>query len=82
MYSYAHANVASLPHQSESQRLMFRQIPRSAALPGDLIFYGQPAYHVAIYAGGNMQYSATDPAEGVRYQAIYSSDVTFGTIWH
>jgi hypothetical protein len=29
-----------------------------------------------------MQYSAATPRDGIRYQHIWSRDITFGTDWH
>lgn len=83
-YVYSTAHVSTLVHNAEGQRRQARAISRSAARPGDLVFYlsGGTAYHVAIYAGNGMQYAAATPADGVRYQAIWSSYVTFGTTWH
>jgi cell wall-associated NlpC family hydrolase len=56
-----------------------RRVSRAAARPGDLIFYlgGGGAYHVAIYAGHDMQYAAATPRDGIRYQHIWSSHVEF-----
>ena len=84
MWVYAHAGVGSLPHNSEAQRQMFRAIARDQARPGDLIFYmaGGSSYHVAIYAGGNLQYAAPATGQDVKIETIWSSDVVFGTIWH
>ena len=84
MWVYAHAGVANLPHNSEAQRLVFRQISQAAALPGDLIFFmsGGTSYHVAIYAGGNLQYAAPAPGQDVKVETIWSSAIVFGTIWH
>ena len=84
MWVYSHAGVANLPHNSEAQRLIFRQIPQSAAQPGDLIFYmaGGTSYHVAIYAGGNLQYAAPATGQDVKIEPIWSSDIVFGTDWH
>jgi cell wall-associated NlpC family hydrolase len=84
MWVYSHAGVANLPHNSEAQRLVFRQIPQSSALPGDLIFYmsGGSSYHVAIYAGAGMQYAAPAPGQNVKVESIWSSDILFGTTWH
>jgi cell wall-associated NlpC family hydrolase len=84
MYVYARAHVRSLVHSAEGQRRSMRQISRSRARPGDLIFYmsGGSAYHVAIYAGHGDQYAAATPADGVRYQGIWSRSVVFGTDWH
>lgn len=87
MYAYQQANVADLPHQSEQQRHVayMHHITRAQARPGDLVFYfdgGGGAFHVAIYAGHGYQYSAADPADGIRYQPIWSSNVEFRTDWH
>ncbi len=86
MYAYQQADVASLPHNAQSQRHVryMHRISRSQARPGDLVFYlsGASAYHVAIYAGHGYQYAAATPRDGVRYQAIWSRDVVFGTDWH
>lgn len=83
-YVFSKAGIASLPHNAEAQRHHVRHISRRAAKPGDLVFYlsGGSAYHVAIYAGHGMQYSATNPQQGVTHSKIYSSNVVFGTDWH
>lgn len=86
LYSYRRARVSSLPHNAEAQRHVrhMHLIRRSNARPGDLVFYlaGGSAYHVAIYAGHGMQYSAADPSDGIRYQRIWSSNVEYRTNWH
>ena len=81
---YRQAGIANLVHNSEAQREQMRIIPGSQARPGDLIFYmsGGSAYHVAIFAGGGMQYAANVPGGGVVYQGIWSNDIEFGTDWH
>ncbi|MCU1658998.1 MAG: hypothetical protein JWO57_3654, partial [Pseudonocardiales bacterium] len=83
-YVYRQAKVASLPRTAEQQRRAMRIIPASLARPGDLVFYlgGGGAYHVAIYAGGGMQYAAATPRDGIRYQHVWSSAVQYGTDWH
>ena len=43
---------------------------------------GGYAYHVAVYAGGGKQYAAATERDGVRYQAVWSSYVQYGTDWH
>lgn len=84
MFVFRKAGVASLPHNAEAQRRRMHHVSRAHARPGDLVFYMSDgtAYHVSIYAGHGMQYSATDPAEGVRHQHISSRNVVFGTDWH
>jgi hypothetical protein len=86
MYAYRRAGVARLPHNAEAQRHArhMHRISRSHARPGDLIFYlsGGAAYHVAIYVGHGIQYSAATPRQGVRRQHIWSRNVEFRTDWH
>jgi cell wall-associated NlpC family hydrolase len=83
---YAHAHVAALPHNAEAQRRVghMRHVSQAQARPGDLVFYfsGGGAYHVAIYAGHGQQYAAATPQDGIRYQAVWSSDVEYRTNWH
>lgn len=83
-YVYSHANVHWLTHNADGQRRAMRRLYLSQARPGDLIFYmsGGYAYHVAIYAGHGMQYSAATTRDGVRYQAVWSTNVRYGTDWH
>jgi cell wall-associated NlpC family hydrolase len=56
----------SLPHYSYSQYGSTRHISRSDLRPGDLLFYfGGSAHHVAMYIGGGMMVSASNPRDGV-----------------
>ncbi|HJQ41923.1 MAG TPA: C40 family peptidase [Jatrophihabitantaceae bacterium] len=84
LYAYEKAHVKNLPHNAESQREAMRLLSRSTARPGDLVFYmsGGTAYHVAIYAGSGWQYAAATPADGVRFQRVWSSAVQYRTDWH
>ena len=43
----------SLPHSSRAQYNYGKSIARKDLLPGDLVFFGKPISHVAIYVGGN-----------------------------
>jgi cell wall-associated NlpC family hydrolase len=86
-YVYGHYGK-SIPRTAQEQFDHFRSESRSRAWGGDLVFFHEnsspssPVYHVAIYEGGNHIVSATDPAEGITWQTIWSPDVTFGTITH
>jgi cell wall-associated NlpC family hydrolase len=86
-YVYGHYGK-SIPRIAEDQFLHFRRESRSRAWGGDLVFFhvnsnpNSYVYHVGIFEGGNHMVSATNPAGGIRWQTIYSSDVTFGTITH
>jgi len=86
-YVYGHYGK-SIPRTAQEQFEHFRSESRSKAWGGDLVFFHEnsspesPVYHVAIYEGGNHIVSATDPAQGIAWQTIWSPDVTFGTITH
>jgi cell wall-associated NlpC family hydrolase len=86
-YVYHHEGK-SIPRTAEEQFLSFRRESQSKAWGGDLVFFHEDSdpnsyvYHVAIYEGGNHIVSATDPSQGIAWQTIWSSDVTFGTLTH
>lgn len=50
---------------------------KSAAKPGDLVFWGDPAHHVAFYYGGGKILEAPQPGELVKIANLYDSP-TFG----
>ena len=54
----------SLPHSSRAQYSYGKSIARKDLLPGDLVFFGKPISHVAIYLGGNRMLHA--PHTGAR----------------
>jgi len=63
----------SLPHYSRSQFGATRHISRSELRPGDLLFYfGYGAHHVAIYIGGGLMVSASNPGAGVQIIGAWS----------
>ena len=86
-YVYGHYGK-SIPRTAEDQFLHFRRESRSRAWGGDLVFFhvnsnpNSYVYHVGVYEGGNHMVAATTPAGGIRWETIWSSDVTFGTITH
>ena len=48
-------------------------IPWSQAAPGDLLFWGSPAHHVAIYAGGGQMVEEPKPGLNARKIGIWGS---------
>ena len=53
-WAWAHAGV-SLPHSSRMQYGATTRISRADLQPGDLVFFGSPIHHVAMYIGdGNV----------------------------
>jgi cell wall-associated NlpC family hydrolase len=75
---------------SQAQFLEFKRISKSAARPGDLVFFHDTSnlssyvYHVGVYEGGNNMVAATTPSGGVKYQSFTwaGNTVSFGTITH
>jgi cell wall-associated NlpC family hydrolase len=89
-YVYRHGG-RSIQRTAEAQYLEFKRIAKSAAIPGDLVFFhdtsspGSYVYHVGVYEGGNsMMVAAATPSQGVVFQSFTwgGNTVTFGTITH
>lgn len=56
---------------SETSRVAFENIR-----PGDLLFYGDPIHHVALYIGDGQMIEAPETGKNVRYASIYRRDYT------
>ncbi|CEI30280.1 NlpC/P60 family protein [Propionibacterium freudenreichii] len=63
----------TLPRTAAEQQQEGHQITAEQAQPGDLIFYGDPAYHVAIYIGNGRMVSADNEQDGINTEAVYGS---------
>jgi cell wall-associated NlpC family hydrolase len=62
----------SLPRISWQQQKVGTAVPSLAqAQPGDLVFFGQPAYHVAIYLGGGKMIQAPEPGKVVEIANVH-----------
>ncbi|WP_315298261.1 tape measure protein [uncultured Actinomyces sp.] len=48
-------------------------IPWTQAAPGDLLFWGAPAHHVAIYAGGGQMIEEPKPGLNARHTGIWGA---------
>ncbi|TPG14141.1 hypothetical protein EAH86_17130 [Pedococcus bigeumensis] len=66
----------SLPRTAEAQRQATTRV--SSPQPGDLVFFGSPAYHVGIYAGNGMMWDSPRSGKAVALRSIWSSSVTYG----
>jgi cell wall-associated NlpC family hydrolase len=60
----------SIPRTAEAQRAASTKV--SNPVPGDLIFFGFPAYHVGIYAGGNMMYDSPRTGKATGLHVIWT----------
>ncbi len=77
--SYVFAQVGiSLPRTAAAQQAY--ATPVSNPQPGDLVFWGYPAYHVGIYAGNGMVYDAGNPSVGVTYRSVFSGVSGYGRV--
>jgi cell wall-associated NlpC family hydrolase len=75
-WAWAHAGV-SLPHSSRMQYATTTRITRAQLQPGDLIFYGSPIHHVAMYIGGTRVVEAPYSGSNVRVRedGLLRSDI-------
>jgi cell wall-associated NlpC family hydrolase len=60
----------SLPHNAAAQQSMTHSVSLSAMQPGDLVFFGSPAYHVGIYIGGGRMIAAPHTGTVVQIQSL------------
>jgi len=64
----------SLPHSAADQQAMLPNVPLSQLAPGDLVFVGYPAHHVAIYEGGGKVIHAPHTGTVVQEASVWSLD--------
>jgi peptidoglycan DL-endopeptidase CwlO len=74
MRAWAQAGV-SLPHSSQAQFGVGRQVTRAELRAGDLIFRNSPISHVALYVGNGMQVAATHTGSTVKYQSAWQGTI-------
>ncbi len=60
----------SLPHSSRMQASSSPRVSRSQLRQGDLVFFGSPISHVAIFVSGDTVIGAPTTGDVVRYQSI------------
>jgi cell wall-associated NlpC family hydrolase len=71
MYAWRAGGV-SLPHSAAMQYSAIPHVAISQLQPGDLVFFGSPAYHVGIYVGNGNMIAAPHTGDVVKIEAIYS----------
>ena len=76
-YVYKQAGL-SIPRTSSQQQAYMKRT--SSPQPGDLVFFGSPATHVAIYAGGNLMISADHPGTVVKKENMWTTPTGYGTL--
>ncbi len=71
-WAYSQAGV-ELPRTAAEQQQVGVRVPSLAqATPGDLVFYGQPAYHVGIYLGNGLMVNAPEAGQTVSIAPVGS----------
>jgi cell wall-associated NlpC family hydrolase len=75
MYAWAAAGV-SLPHSSAMQMSSGTRVSISSMQPGDLVFYGSPVHHVALYVGSGQVIHAPQSGDVVRYASVNMMPIT------
>jgi cell wall-associated NlpC family hydrolase len=73
MWAWAQAGM-SLPHSSAAQYAATPTVSQGDWQPGDLLFYGSPIHHVALYIGGGQTVEAPYTGATVRIASAARSD--------
>jgi cell wall-associated NlpC family hydrolase len=68
-----------LPRTAAEQAAAVRHVPRSQAMPGDLVLFPGGG-HIAFYLGNNMMLDAPHTGTVVQIRKIYSASVSFGRV--
>ncbi len=76
-YVYRKAGV-NLPRTAAAQQRAVRRV--SNPRPGDLVFFGNPAHHVGIYAGNGTMYDAPRKGRTTGLHRIWSAKATYGRV--
>lgn len=77
--SFVFAQVGiSLPRTAAAQQAA--ATPVSNPQPGDLVFFGYPAYHMGIYAGNGMMYDSGRPGIPTQYRAVFGGVSGYGRV--
>jgi cell wall-associated NlpC family hydrolase len=77
------AGVTSIPRVSQAQQAWATPVAAKDVQPGDLVFFGRPAYHVGMYIGGGLMIDAPYTGSVVRVDRVWPDTFSgFGrVIW-
>lgn len=76
------AGVTSMPRVSQAQQVWATPVERKDLQPGDLVFFGTPAYHIGVYIGGGLMINAPYTGARVRVDRVWSTVSGYGrAIW-
>jgi cell wall-associated NlpC family hydrolase len=77
-FVFRQARGIELPRSAAAQQSY--ATPVSSPQPGDLVFYGYPAYHVGIYAGNGMMYDSGRPGIPTQLRAVFAGVSGYGRV--
>lgn len=69
-----------IPRVSQAQQASITPVAPADARPGDLVFFGTPAYHVGMYIGGGLMINAPYTGTVVRVDRVWSTVTGFGRV--
>lgn len=75
-YLYRHYGYTDIPRVSQDQQNYGMDVSLDSLQPGDLLFFGRPATHVAIYVKDGYMLHAPQTGDVVKIQAINLNNVT------
>ena len=75
MYVFGKAGI-SIPRTASAQQRA--ATPVSDPKPGDLVFFGSPAWHVGIYTGNGMMIDSPRAGKSTSERAIFSGVSGYG----
>lgn len=67
-----------LPRTAASQQDYAKRVAKPS--PGDLVFWGDPAYHVALYIGGGKVIEAPKPGGRVQISNLWGTPAGYGRV--
>jgi cell wall-associated NlpC family hydrolase len=71
LWSYAQAGRPGIPHSAAVQQGLGVAVARADLQPGDLVFFGSPAYHDGIYVGNGLMVDAPHTGTVVRVEPLF-----------
>jgi len=74
-YVYAKAGI-SIPRTASAQQRAATRV--TSPRPGDLVFYGSPAWHVGIFTGGDMMIDSPRPGKYSSERNMFGTPTGFG----
>jgi len=79
MVAWSHGHVA-MDHSAQDQYAMFGKVALTDLQPGDLVFFGKPIHHVAIYIGAGTMIEAPHTGAFVRFASIFRDDLVLNGV--